>query len=107
MAELLLTTIILILLFIIMALLPSKYFQVRVYSKEVVETWAKNEGFRISCVEQRYFVPELHFWIASRTQHIYYIEGRDITGNEKKGYIRFTNKWYSRMTLDSIQVLWL
>ena len=107
MNQLLLTLFVLFIIFLVLLRLPPHLFQVRDYPEELVKEWAANEQFTIFHLERRFLVTEPFFWMASDNKRIYYIEGQDKNKNDRKGFIRFANGWFSRMTLDSIRVRWV
>lgn len=74
-------------------------------SRQLLETWAARERYRI--VEQKYRSVRKgpYFWTSSRGQAVYHVVVRDPKGIERRGWVRLGGFWRG-LHSDQVEVTW-
>ena len=74
-------------------------------SQQILEDWARSNGYRIVSSERRYLFKGPFFWTSSKYQTVYYVTVRTADGESRSGWVR-CGGWFSGLFGNETKVRW-
>src|SRR5262245_52480056 len=74
-------------------------------SRELLEVWAKQNGFRLLQSERRCLLRGPFLWGSSKNQTVYRVKIRDEAGRIRSGWVR-CGGWCLGLFSDQVEVRW-
>ena len=93
------------LLVVVMGLSIASWVWHESRADELVESWAKANGFRLLNVEKSNFLRGPYFWNSSKGQVVFRVRVEDSEGKIRSGYLRCGSYW-GGMWSDETDVHW-
>jgi hypothetical protein len=74
-------------------------------SRQVLEEWARREGYELVQSEYRMLFRGPFFLTSSKGQTVYYVRVRDQNGRERSGYVR-CGSWFFGLWTNDVEARW-
>ena len=74
-------------------------------SRDLVEGWARENGFRLLSAEECWFSKGPFFWTTSKGQVVFRVEVQDGRGQARSGWVR-CGSWFGGLWSDQTEVRW-
>ncbi len=74
-------------------------------SRQLLESWARQNNYQIVSSEHRYFFKGPFFWTSSDQQTVYYVTVETADGGTRNGWVR-CGGWFTGMLSDQVDVRW-
>ena len=74
-------------------------------SRNMLKSWADENGYQIEDAQWRWFRKGPYFWKSSKNQHVYHFVASDEDGVQRSGWARCGGYWLGLFTSD-IDVTW-
>ena len=74
-------------------------------SRNMLETWAYENGYQVEHAQWRWIRKGPYFWKSSKNQHVYYFIATDEDGRQRTGWARCGGFWLGLLTSE-IDVTW-